>query len=86
VYLCAEFVRTTINPVVERTMSKLSEPSWAQLAEAFCERATRELHGNLDLVASAPAGLLAQGQVWASLVRVRLLHAADNFSYKCVSV
>jgi hypothetical protein len=86
VHLCADFVRTTINPVVERTMAKLSEPGRAHVADAFCERAARELHGNPVLVASAPAGLLAQGQVWAGLVKVRLLHAADNFSYKCVPI
>jgi hypothetical protein len=85
VYMCADFVRTTINPVVGRTMAKLSEPGRAQVAEAFFERAARELTGNPALVASAPAGLLPQGQDWADLVRVRQLHAADNFSYKCAS-
>jgi hypothetical protein len=66
-------------------MAKLREPGRAQVAETFFERAARELHDNLALVASAPAGLLPQGQVWAGLVRFRLLHAADNFSYMCAS-
>jgi hypothetical protein len=78
----ADFLCTTITPVVEWAVAKLSKPDRTQEAERFFARAKNALQDNPELVASAPSELLPEGCAWAGLVKVRLLHAADNFSYK----
>jgi hypothetical protein len=73
---CADFIRTTITPVVEAELSKLKDAA----AVAFVAKAAEALGAKKDIIAQVPAHLDMDSV--SGLVVVHLTHAADNFSIK----
>jgi hypothetical protein len=79
--LCdADFLRTSITPVVKAELCKLCGPA----AEAFFNRAVEAYKENRELIAQAPTEIEVESV--EGLIIVHLTHAADNFSIKCASI
>jgi hypothetical protein len=73
-----------VNPVVLEALVSLNEDGHRRVeANAYFGHALCCLQGNPATLAAAPKDLIPKDQRYSGLITVRLLHAADNFSFGC---